>query len=140
GLIRQMLASIGIEATVNRVPAGNFFARLGSTEFDMTVVGWGGLTDPDERLYAIFHSQGAYNQQNYHNEQVNELLEQARRVADTQQRGDLYREVQRLIALDAPVVFLYLNEQLSGYRDNVHGFNVHPNGTTILLRETWIEQ
>ena len=139
-LIRQMLAGIGIDATVSRIPAGNFFSRLGNSEFEMTVVGWVGLADPDERLYEIFHSNGPYNQQNYHSPRVDELLEEARRVDDEQQRGHLYRQAQRIIAEEAPVVFLYLNEQLSGYRANVQGFEVHPNGTTIFLRETWLQE
>src|SRR5690606_31855204 len=110
GILPQMLEPLNIQLTVTRVPASRFFARLNQSDFQLALVGWVGLTDPDERLYAIFHSKGAANQQNYHNEQVDELLEQARQTADTQQRGNLYREAQRLIAQDAPVVFLYLNE------------------------------
>jgi peptide/nickel transport system substrate-binding protein len=105
----------------------------------MTVIGWVGFVDPGEYLYNIFHTDGIWNQQGYSNPEVDQLLEEGRRVSDQSQRKEIYREAQRLIAEDAPMVFLYVNPQASALQDYVKGFDVNPTVTTISLSETWLE-
>lgn len=138
-LLRQQLQDVGIETEVLAQESGIFFDALGAGDFQLAVVGWLGFIDPDEYLYNIFHSDGMYNQQGYANPEVDELLEEGRRTADPDERVEIYREAQRIIAEEAPMAFLYMNERTAALVERVRGFDVNPTFSTISLRETTVE-
>ncbi len=119
--------------------SSEFFSKLNKSDFDMTVCGWVGLVDPDEYFATIYHSDGEFNQQQYHNPEVDRLIEAGRATDDRDRRREIYKQVQQKIALDAPTVFLYVTDQISAYRDDVKGFDVHPTATTISLRNVTLE-
>ena len=139
-VVKQQLAEVGIDVDILQQEDSIFFEDLGNNDFEMTVVGWVGFVDPDEFLYNIFHTGEVYNQQGYSNPEVDELLEKGRVTSDLEERKEIYAETQRLIAEDAPMVFLYANQQASAIRDGVNGFDVNPTVTTISLEETWINR
>ncbi|GEN54555.1 ABC transporter substrate-binding protein [Halobacillus faecis] len=139
-VIKQQLKEVGINVEVVSQEKSVFFEALGSGDFEMTVVGWVGFVDPDEFLYNIFHTDGKYNQQNYSNSEVDELLEQGRTEMDQEKRKEIYDQAQAIIAEDAPMVFLYANPHISAIRDRVKGFEVTPTVTTKSLEKTKIEE
>jgi peptide/nickel transport system substrate-binding protein len=138
GVVKQMLADAGIRVELRSLESAVFFDSLGSGDFDLALVGWVGFVDPDEWTYELFHSAGKYNQQGYANPELDELLERARRTLDRAERQRLYRQAQAIIARDAPMIFLYVNDHTSAWRQRVQGFRVHPTATTRGLRETWV--
>lgn len=137
-VITQQLAEVGIRVDIQQRESGLFFNSLARHEFDTTVVGWVGFVDPDEWLYNLFHSGGKWNQQQYANRRVDELLEEGRLSLDRRRREEIYAQAQQLIATDAPVAFLYVTNRISAWRETVRGFDVHPTATTISLRRTWL--
>lgn len=137
---KQHLKDVGIEVEVIQLEDSVFFEALGKKDFEMTVAGWVGFVDPDEFLYNIFHTGEDWNQQAYSNPKVDELLEKGRTVMDENERKEIYKEAQKLIAEDAPMVFLYANQQASAIVDGVKGFDVNPTVTTISLENTWIDR
>lgn len=139
-VIKQQLRSVGIDVAIQALESTVFYDRLGKGDFQMTVVGWMGFVDPDEWTWNLFHTKGKYNQQGYSNARVDELLDEGRRMSDREKRKAIYREAQQIIASDAPMVFLYVNDQTSAWRKNVKGYKVHPTATTLGLRDTWIER
>ena len=106
----------------------------------MTLVGWLGFVDPDEWLGLLFRSGALWNQQGYGNPEVDQLIEQGRSVTDRAKRQDIYRRAQEIVALEAPMVFLYVNERTSAHLADVKGFVNHPTVTTLSLRETWLDR
>ncbi len=136
--IKQHLKDAGIDVTLQALESQVFFDMLGGGDFDLNVVGWVGLVDPDEWMYDLFRSDGAYNQQGYRNGEVDRLLTDARYSIDRDRRAELYRAAQRIVAEEAPMAFLYLNDHTSAWRDTVRGYRVHPTATTLGLRETWL--
>jgi peptide/nickel transport system substrate-binding protein len=139
-IIKQQLAELNIDVEVRSLESSVYFNKLGSDDFEMTVIGWVGFVDPDEFLYNIFHTDEKWNQQAYSNERVDELLEEGRRTIDREKRKEIYYEAVKLIAKDAPMVFLYVNPQISAFVDAVKGFDVNPTVTTISLEETWLDR
>ena len=137
-VIKQQLKPVGLDVSIQALESAVFFDRLGKGDFQMTVVGWMGFVDPDEWTWNLFHADGKYNQQGYANAEVDALLDRARRSPDREERKRLYTDAQRIIATEAPMVFLYVNDQTSAWRERVHGYHVHPTATTLGLRETWI--
>ncbi len=139
-IISQQLSDLNIDVTVSSLDSGVFFDDLNNQDFQMTVVGWTGFVDPDEFLYEIFHTDGIYNQQAYSNPELDQLLEDGRTELDPAARSEIYYEAQEIIAKEAPMVFLYVNPEVSAYLEPVQGFDVHPTLTTKSLRDTWLEQ
>ena len=137
-MVKQQLAEVGIDVQIQALESGLFFDALNQRDFDMTLVGWLGFVDPDEWTYNLFHSDGKYNQQAFSNAELDHLLEQGRRTLDRAQRQRIYADAQRIIATEAPVVSLYVNDQTSAWRREVRGYQVHPTATTLWLRETWL--
>ena len=132
----QQLEPVGITVDLQGLEPGVFYDQLNEGDFDATVVGWMGFVDPDEYLYQLFHSDGQYNQQGYSNAEVDRLLEQGRQIYERTGRAEVYAEAQRIIAREAPMVFLYVNPQISAMRPDVQDYVVHPTATTIFLRRT----
>lgn len=139
-IIKQQLKEIGINVKVNSLESSVYFEKLGSFDFDMTVIGWVGFVDPDEFLYNIFYTEGKWNQQGYSNPEVDKLLGKGRITVDKEERKEIYKEAQRLIAEDVPMAFLYVNPQMSAYVKDVKGFSVDPTVTTKSFRKTWLDR
>jgi peptide/nickel transport system substrate-binding protein len=134
-VVKQHLAEAGIRVKLLCLESAVFFDGLARHDFDMTLVGWVGFVDPDEWTWNLFHSDGKWNQQGYGNDALDALLAEGRREQDREARREIYREAQRIIAEDAPVAFLYVNDQTSAYREAVRGFEVHATAATLSLRE-----
>jgi peptide/nickel transport system substrate-binding protein len=137
-VVKQQLRGVGIEVKLEALESGIFFDKLNQGDFEATLVGWVGFVDPDEWLYNLFHSDGEWNQQGYANPDVDRLLEEGRRRTDRERRREVYRQAQRIIATEAPMAFLYVNDVISAQRPQVQGFTPHPTGNTRGLRTTWL--
>lgn len=138
-MIKQQLAEVGINTEISALESGVYFDGLNSGDFDLTVCGWSGFVDIDEYLFDLFTSEGAYNQQNYSNPEVDELLEKGRVTIDEAERKEIYKEAQKLIAEDAPMAFLYMNSFTVAMRDNVKGYTVQPTAATIFMKDVYFE-
>ena len=134
-MIKQQLSEIGINCELSAMESGVYFDGLNSGDFDLTVCGWSGFVDADEFLYDLFTTEGAYNQQNYSNTEVDELLEKGRVTTDETERKEIYAEAQKIIAEEAPMAFLYMNSYTVASRDNVQGFTVQATGTSVFLKD-----
>ncbi|MCQ2009961.1 ABC transporter substrate-binding protein [Sporolactobacillus sp. STSJ-5] len=139
-VVKAQLKDVGIKVKIQQQEDSVFFNALGKKQFEMTIVGWVGFVDPDEFFYNIFHTGGAYNQQGYSNKKVDQLLDEGRVTMDQTKRKQIYEQAQKLIVEDAPMVFLYANNQSSAMTDNVHGFDVNPTVTTKSLESTWLSK
>lgn len=138
-VIKQELRDVGIRVRIEMQESGLFFDSLGRHDFDMDVVGWVGFVDPDEWTYNLFHSGGKENQQGYSNPDLDRLLDLGRRIRDRERRKGIYKRIQRIVATDVPMVFLYDNNQISAARRRVKGLFVHPTASTIFLRDVSLD-
>ena len=58
---------------------------------------------------------------------------------DEEERKEIYKEAQKLIAEDAPMAFLYMNSFTVAMRDNVKGYTVQPTAATIFMKNVYFE-
>ncbi len=94
----------------------------------------------DAFLYPLFQSDqspaGSYTF--YANQGVDDLLQEARATVDSQQRHNLYAQVEKLVLTDMPAVPLYYYRYFRVVGPRLHGFSVDPMGTTD-MRAVWLE-
>ncbi len=136
--VQAMLAEVGVTANLTTYDWGTYLETVlvppEMAEHDAYMLGWGTVTlDADYGTYALFHStqwptaEVWYNNASYYaNEEVDELLAEARVTPDRDVREGLYEEAIELIWEDAPWLFLHNEGQVNAVRSNVEGLIHHP--------------
>jgi ABC-type transport system substrate-binding protein len=74
----------------------------------------------------------------YRNEKVDELLDRAMQTVDPQVAKSLYTEAITIVMDDAPWLFMYSSNLVTGIRANVKGAVMYPT-KVLLLGKAWIE-
>jgi peptide/nickel transport system substrate-binding protein len=109
-------------------------------DYDMASLAWGGpLVDPDDYLYAQFHSTGGWNAVQFADPEVDKLLDATRRTFDQEERKQLYADVSLKLCELSPEGFSVLGDLIHAMSDKVQGFHPTYSGMTKWLRETTIE-
>lgn len=131
-IVQNQLADVGIGIEIIEVEWSKYLADTAAGLHDMFILGWTTVTaDADYGLYALFHSSAKGTPGNrtfYGNDRVDELLDLGRTTADQNARLAAYREAQEIIRDDAPWIFTWNGENLTGINKSVKGFVQHPAG------------
>lgn len=131
-VLQAQLRKIGIDTSIDVVEWGAFLDGTSRGDQDMFILGWVSVTgDADYGLYALFNSAtqgGAGNRSFYSNQEVDDLLEQARTSTDPEQRKALYGKLQVILQEEVPTFSLYDQYQNIGIQSNVKGFSMAPAG------------
>ena len=138
-LIQADLAEIGVAANIVAEDWSIYLPTVQEHNFDATILGESGQSDPDDFLYDTFHTGGGGNFGEYSSPELDALLEEGRRVSDQDARKQIYLDAQNLILDEAPHVFLFHSAQYEALRTNVQGFEHFPNTSYLGLRTTWLE-
>jgi peptide/nickel transport system substrate-binding protein len=138
-MLKDQLKQIGIDVTPNPTEWGTYIETvINKKEFDAAIIGWIGAIDPDDWVYARFHTGEKWNTTGYSNPEVDKLLEQGRVTTDQAERKKLYNQADKLIVTDAPFVFFYLYDQYEALRDYVKGYAHMANNSKNTFKRTWI--
>ncbi|MBM7631515.1 glutathione ABC transporter substrate-binding protein [Geomicrobium sediminis] len=142
--IQDQLNANGINAQLEQVEWGAFLEETGEGDSELFVLGWVTVTgDADYGMYSLFHSDNhgeVGNRSFYTNEDVDELLDQARQAEDPAEREELYSEVQEILVDEAPMIYTAFDDLRVGILDSVEGFVQHPNGQFDLSDVTISEE
>ncbi|MCL1912656.1 MAG: ABC transporter substrate-binding protein [Eubacteriaceae bacterium] len=130
-LFQSDMAKIGITIDIQVLSWATIADMLQTPEgaADMFITGvYPDFPDPDNALYAQFHTSGIgnINQSFYMNEEVDKLLDQARRTIDDTEREALYYEIQTIVNEDAPCLFVLVRDMMQTYRAWVNGYVYNP--------------
>lgn len=135
-IVQAQLAEINIEIDIEMLETGAYLEATGNGNMDMYVGSWGTVTlDADYGLYPMLHSENAGapgNRSFYASDEVDDLLEKARKTTDEEERLDFYEEAQQIIIDEAPIVPVYHSVLLAGLRDEVQGFYQYPSSFPYL--------
>jgi len=135
-MIQQNLQAVGIQATAKTATGPELTTLLRSGGFDMLQNGGTFPPDPQAALFAFFASSESaavgsntvgLNYARYKNTQVDALLKQSATMLDVTGRTNIYLQVQKILAEDAPVALMYnvgghipySTTRFSGYRTDV---------------------
>jgi oligopeptide transport system substrate-binding protein len=103
--------------------------------------GWfADFPDPDNFLFSLFHSQSPDNYAHYSNPEVDHLLEQARSEVDYLKRIQLYRQAEKQIMEDAPVVNLVYYTYETLFQSYVQGIELTALGERYIpMKKIWFD-
>lgn len=142
-LIQEALAELNIDVTIEQVEWGAYLEATDNGEHDMYILSWTTVTaDADYGLFGLFHSSmhGAPgNRMFFSDDNIDNLLEQARQEIDEDARFEIYSEVQEELVDLAPMIYTHHTDFLTGVRNNVDNFVMDELGI-YRLHETSINE
>ena len=109
--VKQALARVGVEITIEATDAGTWAARIGRWEYETSfnfVYQWGDPTLGVQRTYITDNIKKITftNTMGYSNPRVDELFAKAAVAITAGERQTMFSEAQRILAEDLPVIWL----------------------------------
>lgn len=140
--ILSCLSEVGIEVEIKILSEAESRQRGTSDRAPIFYSGWyADYPDPDNFFYSIFNSE---NQTlmgiHYSSEQLDILMEEARRESDLNVRERLYHKAEAILVEDAPVIFLYHQRAFVAAQSNLGGVKIHLTPPVIRPERIWIER
>jgi peptide/nickel transport system substrate-binding protein len=133
--IQADLAAVGVNAQIQTFEWGAYLNKYGAglgADAQLAELSW--MFDSGDpahmlpnNLYGASCSPKGFNGGCYQNSQVDGLMDQALTITDRDQRGGIYRQIQQLVAADAPWIFVDNQIQNMAMTSRVHGLNLHPS-------------
>ena len=128
-LIRTQLAAVGIQVDLRLMDMNSWVRRLYlEKDYDMGYTNFTHPPDPDvgwKRIYVCSNIVAApfTNGSQYCNREVDELFERAATELDQRKRGEIYKQLQRKLASEVPVIpladgigpWIYRNSEFRGF-------------------------
>ncbi|BAB06473.1 glutathione ABC transporter substrate-binding protein [Halalkalibacterium halodurans] len=143
-MIQYQLSEIGIDVSIDMFEFGTYLERAGNGESELFLGSWGTVTmDGDYGLYPVFHSSNkgsAGNRSFIEHDELDQLLDNARQATDEEERLELYRKAQNVLAEQSPYAYLYYPDSIAGVRNEVEGFFQYPSGFYFLRDVTLKEE
>ncbi len=140
-MIAADLARVGVEVEVRPLEWSTFFADVKAGNFQLFSMQIPEVAEPD--LYTNFFDSTRIptrenpdlggNRARYRNPELDRLLDRGRRDVERAQRIADYREVQRILARDVPVVSLWHEDNVAVMGKKVAGFDVLPTAQLTSL-------
>ncbi|MGF6906180.1 ABC transporter substrate-binding protein [Fusobacterium sp. PH5-44] len=137
-VIQSNLKDIGIDLRIVTLEVSSFLQHTANGEQDMLIGLWHMSTgDADFGFFPLLHSSSAGTSGNrsfYNNSNVDNLIELARKENDNNKRLEHYKEIQKIINKDIPLIPLLYKTYIIGLNKNIDGFIFHPSGSHLLYQ------
>ncbi len=125
------LAKVGIQVNLNGLSQSGYFDAVRSGKHN-TQNWWDTETDPDGVVRTLFYSAnagGGTNRNNYKSAMMDKLIDQGAATSDLTQRVAIYKQIQKLAADDAVMVYYVDPYLLFGGVTNLTGIQFLGGGT-----------
>jgi peptide/nickel transport system substrate-binding protein len=127
--IKRQLEDIGITIKTNDVASSTLFGeRLPEGDFQMGEWAW--LATPEPQLDALFGADSfppdGQNYYRYEDPEASFLMSRADETVDIEERAEIIKQVQKIMADDLPVIPLYQRPVYYAYDENLEGPEVNP--------------
>lgn len=137
--IQADLAAVGFNVKIETYEWNTFLGQVNpglEGKADMAEMAWM-TNDPDTLPFLALRTEswpdkGGFNSGYYSNPKVDKLLEDARSSTDQAERARLYREMQAIVQVDAPWVFVANWKQNAVTSDRIENFALEPSFLLLL--------
>ena len=130
-VLASQISQTGLKVSLETHERGASYKDVGRGAFELALMKWVGVTDPD--IYRVaFHSENVApqgrNRSFYENKNLDRLLEQGFKTKDRIQRKRVYDQIQSLIAKNFVVIPLWHDMEVSVVKANIKNYHLSPNG------------
>jgi peptide/nickel transport system substrate-binding protein len=144
--IKQALGQVGIDVTLRVEDVPTWLKRIfTSYDFDLTSDFYYNLADPVLGVHRQYVTdqirQGTVfvNSTRYSNPRVDELLRAGTTEADAAKRAALYKEFQKIVVEDSPIVWLFDMQFVNMYNNKFADIVVSPLGVYGSFDRAWLK-
>lgn len=127
-LIQAMAAEAGFDISLRPTEFAAMQQEMQAGNYQVAQIGWSGRVDPDGNLHQFVTCEGALNDSDYCNPEVDRLLNEARATPDTEARAALYDEAQKILQDELPIIYIYHQPWPFVLSGAVTGFTPYPDG------------
>ncbi|TRY26607.1 ABC transporter substrate-binding protein [Brevibacillus sp. LEMMJ03] len=138
--LQHEFSKAGIDAKVSTTEWPTFSSNVMSQKFDIALLGWLSLVDPDRAMYGQFHSKSENNYGKYSNPKVDELLEKGRAVLNQEERARIYQEAARIVTDEVAYDVLLYQGYVAMFTNKLTGFKEHPKGSLYSLKDVEVKK
>lgn len=125
-MIQEQLGRIGIDIKVSLLDPLTLMSRSMYGSDQVQIVHFVSPFDLSaSSARGIFYAGAGANRASYNNPAVNELLDLVPTIADPEERGEIYRQIQEIVAEDMPYINLYYRMQSVVASSDVGGIIVN---------------
>jgi peptide/nickel transport system substrate-binding protein len=122
--IQAELRTRGIDVTIKSISNAQLFLPqtgiLATGKFDLAYVPWQMGADPDDSF--LFRCNGVANYARWCDRRVDALETKALSIVDQQERKKIYAQIERIVAQEVPVLFLFDPSYIYAYNKRLSGF------------------
>lgn len=138
-ILASWLREAGFQISMESFEWGTFYSDVQKGHFDLALMKWVGVVDPD--IYRLaFHSEEVppkgRNRGHYKNANLDRVLDLASSELDDQKRLTHYHLAQKMVFEDLAVIPLWYETQIAIVHQRVRGFELYPNGSFRALLNT----
>jgi ABC-type transport system substrate-binding protein len=116
-VFKEDASKAGVEINIKNVEWNSFIKLIDERNFDSVRLAWGGGGvdwDPKQVWHSSSSSGSGSNFINYSNKQVDQLIDQARKLSEKEKRIPILKKIHELISADYPYIFFF-NSKFSLY-------------------------
>lgn len=134
---QAMYEPLGIKVTIDQVDSAKRVADQIALNYEASLSTWQMTADPSPALVTPYRTGGSGNYLKYSNPQLDDLLDKAVATYDRTQRRTLYRQIDQMLADDAPCIIPYHRARFDVALAKVQGLAPTPD-PQLELRGVWL--
>ena len=141
-IMAEWFRAAGVNLKIEQVTWADWLTQCWTNrDFQITMMNFFGLWEPDFLYYSLWNSKGAFNYRNVVDADIDKLTQQAREIVDSAARADLYKQVQQRVFDQAHDVVLWFRNGTIGAQKSVSGLDtiVAPNGSGFDFHKAWLD-
>lgn len=139
-IVQQMFIDVGCDVELETMDWGSFSQQrwLGE-DYESMHMWWITAPDPDQLEY--YGCDGDSNHPNFCNNEITQILQEARSTADPEMRKELYFRYQELEMEDPPVSVLYYPKEIRVYPETLQNVpNIGIRDAFIYSYDMWFDE
>lgn len=133
---QAQMKAIGVEVEIVQVPADVFYAEKGVDNWyqaDFSIVDWGTRATPITYFQLALISDAAQNYQRWSNPDFDKLVKQIVVELDAAKRADLYKQAQKILLDQVPMMNFVVNQGVAGEPAKLAGISLAPDWPQTLF-------
>ena len=141
-IMQEWFRQGGVEVQTQQLTWSDWLSQCWvDRDFQVTMMNFFTLWEPDFLYYSLWHSTGAFNYRNIKDPMIDEMAEAARRLIDPSERVQIYKDIQKRVQDETHDVVLWFRNGSVAAQPSVGGLDrlVHPNGSNLQFRHIWLE-
>jgi len=140
-IMLEWFKEAGINMKIEQLTWADWLSQVWvNKDFQISMMNFFTLWEPDFLYYSLWHSTGAFNYRHIRDPELDDMLQKARVTIDPAARADIYKEVQQRIYDQDHDVILWFRNGTIGAQPSVGGLDtiVHPNGSNLRFHKVWL--